>query len=327
MVHGERKWLANEDEILRANYTDRGVAWLMRRLGRTRRAVVGRHHRLGLPSTLPPQWTEAEDDAIRAWYAQRASSKIELQKLADTLGRGRIAVCARAKKLGVTNHKRKTGRKVRRKSTDADDLKRIQRDAARSRIAKYGHPQGALGMKHTDEVKAAQSARSKAMNAKRTPVEKIAIAAKAHKTKLDRYGTAGPAAFGANPYSRARRGVRPDIGEMFFRSRWEANYARYLNFLKSHGKIKAWRYEAVVFRFGKLYRGCTTYTPDFEVTMPDGRVVFHEVKGWMDNKSKTKLRRMKKYHPTIEVEIIGEARYRAIEKTASGLIPKWERKG
>src|SRR3972149_9721027 len=39
-----------------------------------------------------------------------------------------------------------------------------------------------------------------------------------------------------------KSGRRADLG-MFFRSAWEANVARYLNFLKTHGSVKGWEYE------------------------------------------------------------------------------------
>lgn len=117
-----------------------------------------------------------------------------------------------------------------------------------------------------------------------------------------------------------------DIGgqHCYFRSRWEANYARYLQLLLSVGKISGWEHEPETFVFAGLTRGCTTYLPDFRVYNKDDSIEYHEVKGWMDPKSKTKLKRMKKYHPTVVIVLIDRKRYNAIGKTVRGIIPGWE---
>ncbi len=131
------------------------------------------------------------------------------------------------------------------------------------------------------------------------------------------------------PQTRSRRGIggkRDDLGDIYFRSSWEANYARYLNFLKSVGEIADWKYECKTFEFSKIKRGSRFYTPDFLITFPSGRKEFHEVKGYMDSRSGTKLRRMAKYFPDIAVVLIDKHRYRGIAKTVKGLIKNWEGK-
>lgn len=127
-------------------------------------------------------------------------------------------------------------------------------------------------------------------------------------------------------YSHARRGYREDLGAVFFRSRWEANYARYLNLLIERKAIAKWEFEVDTFWFENIKRGVRSYTPDFKVYGMDGRIWYEEVKGWMDKKSATKLKRMKKYHPTVQVIVVGESQYKEIEKALSGAIPHWERK-
>lgn len=128
-----------------------------------------------------------------------------------------------------------------------------------------------------------------------------------------------------SPHRVARGGRRADLEGRYFRSRWEANYARYLRWLVSIGEIQGWEYEPRTFTF-PLRRGTTTYTPDFAITENDGRVVYHEVKGWMDAKSRTRLARMAKYHPDVSLLVIDEAAYRAIARWA-GLIEGWEHGG
>jgi hypothetical protein len=120
-----------------------------------------------------------------------------------------------------------------------------------------------------------------------------------------------------------RGGTREDLG-IYVRSSWEANWARYLNFLKARGEIIAWEYEADTFEFKGIKRGTTFYTPDFKVTEASGRIVYHEVKGYMTQEGRTKLKRMKKYYPHIIVELVDATRYRAMAKMASAIVPGWE---
>jgi hypothetical protein len=207
-------------------------------------------------------------------------------------------------------------------------LREARSAAAKKRIRENGHPRGMLGKKHSDETKRILRIKSMRNRLRLTQEEVDAITEKMNKTKLERYGTAGPSIFRcSNPYSRARRGKRPDLGDIFFRSRWEANYARYLNWLISNGKIQSWRYEVKTFVFDGIKRGTLTYTPDFEVVENDGGIVYHEVKGWMDAKSKTRLKRMKKYHPDVRILVVAQKQYKEIERTVSTIIPNWEFKG
>jgi len=124
-------------------------------------------------------------------------------------------------------------------------------------------------------------------------------------------------------YKRGQGGKRADLDNAYYRSAWEANYARYLNWLKAQGIVKLWGYELLRFTFDKETRGCRDYTPDFRVIWADGRDEWHEVKGWMDAVSKSKLKKMGTYYPAETVVIIGPAEYRDIAKQFSGL-PGWE---
>lgn len=115
-------------------------------------------------------------------------------------------------------------------------------------------------------------------------------------------------------YSRTRKGwVELDDGRKYYlRSGWEMKYAAYLEMLKDSGAIKYWEYEVDTFWFENIKRGVRSYTPDFKVFFNDGDVQYHEVKGWMDAKSKTKLKRMAKYHPEIDLVVIGEKEMKAL---------------
>lgn len=125
-------------------------------------------------------------------------------------------------------------------------------------------------------------------------------------------------------YSRGRGGKREDLDGLYVRSSWEANYARYLNWLKGNGEILKWEYEPETFEFHVIKKGTRYYTPDFKIFNTDGSIEYHEVKGYMDKRSKTKLNRMSKYYPNIDVKIINEQIYRSISNTMKNIIEKWE---
>jgi len=110
----------------------------------------------------------------------------------------------------------------------------------------------------------------------------------------------------------------------YYRSLWEANYARYLEWLKYKGRIKNWRHESKTFWFAGIKRGCLSYLPDFEVTENDGKIVYHEVKGHMDGRSKTKINRMRIYHPAVKLIVIDSKCYKSLKKSMMPIIPDWE---
>ena len=130
----------------------------------------------------------------------------------------------------------------------------------------------------------------------------------------------------ASTYSRTKSGHREDLNNLFVRSSWEANYARYLNLLIKMKIVESWEYEPETFWFLEIKCGVRSYKPDFKVKYKnDPKSVYVEIKGWMDQKSKTKLARMKKYYPEIKVELVGQPEYRAIARQWSNSIPNWER--
>lgn len=110
----------------------------------------------------------------------------------------------------------------------------------------------------------------------------------------------------------------------YFRSAWEANYARYLQFLLEKNHINGWEHEPETFWFEKIKRGCRSYLPDFRVTEANGDIVYHEVKGWMDGRSKTKIKRMAIYHPTVKLVVVDAKPYKEIQRKLSAFINGWE---
>lgn len=71
-----------------------------------------------------------------------------------------------------------------------------------------------------------------------------------------------------------------------FKSKAEARYAAILESQQRAGQIRAWRYEAVTFSLADGVR----YTPDFLVTENDGRMTLIEVKGFMREAARIRLR-------------------------------------
>jgi hypothetical protein len=109
----------------------------------------------------------------------------------------------------------------------------------------------------------------------------------------------------------------------YFKSKWERNYARYLQWRKEQGEIIDWKYESKTFWFEGIRRGTTNYKPDFEVTTLSATTEWHEVKGYMDSKSKTKLKRMTKYFPAERVVLI-QKKWFALNFKFKLVIKDWE---
>lgn len=127
----------------------------------------------------------------------------------------------------------------------------------------------------------------------------------------------------------AKGGKRADLGGQYFRSRWEANYARYLTWLSAQiGDPVKWEYEQETFAFKNIKKGVRFYTPDFKVYCADGSVEYHEVKGWQHPEGETALKRMAKYHPAVKIVLIDRDWFRTIRRQGvPAMITGWEEGG
>jgi len=74
---------------------------------------------------------------------------------------------------------------------------------------------------------------------------------------------------------------------LVLRSNWEANFARILKLYDID-----FEFEPTVFAF-PIKRGTKAYTPDFYIK---NKSIWIEVKGFLDDKSKIKLKRFKRYY-------------------------------
>lgn len=309
------KWTESEDQTLKSLQFTKSYQEIGQLLGRTTSSVRNRCYVLGI--TGKRRDLTADDLAvISEWYSARENKfqdELKLDDLAKLLGRTKNLVSRAAKQMGLTKQNRKQSPLSKQR------VSKRQKDY----LETHPHPRGMLGKPQTDFAKQQVSKASKERWTSKTPLEREIQRVKRNVTMLEKYGTTNVMLNQSNPYSRTKSGKRADLDNMFFRSAWEANYARYLNFLKQQGEIEAWEYEPKTFVFEGETRGGITYLPDFKVVYRDGSHEWHEVKGWMDAKSKSKLKKMARFYPNEIVIVIGADEYRAIAKW-SGLIEGWE---
>lgn len=270
------------------------------------------------------RWTEEDLQKLRDAYVA-IDKPVALDFIAKVIGRNKANVCRKARELGLTNQRRqkvevkKPPRSPKFKTNE--ELRKFQSDRQKKWIADHGHPRGALGMKHSEETlklmaESSRRAWQDPNSGFNTPEAKQRrsdfMVARIISGKM------------RSGYSRSRGGKREDLGDMYFRSSWEANYARFLNFLLSKGEIEKWEYEPKTFEFIEIKRGTRAYTPDFKVYKKDGSYVWHEVKGWMDNRSRTRLSRFSKYFPDEVLIVIGQEWFREANKTIGRMLSGWE---
>ena len=315
-------WTFDEDELLRSLHGETSLAKIAAELGRPLPSIRGRITRLGIAKK--PHWSLEEVDYLREAYATVGEAGVlHLDSIAERLGRHKTNVCRKAKELGFgTNQRRKIVelRKDRPKFTCDIERRAAASRRAKEWIAKNGHPKGFQGHRHTLQARQRISSASKAFHLITTPERKEEIMAKMLKTR---------AANGFAPPSIQRGTWQAGWREIggtrnYYRSRWEANYACYLQWLKERGDIADWKHEPETFWFEAVRRGVRSYKPDFRVWENNGFSCLHEVKGWMDSRSRTTLSRMKKYYPAEKIILIDGPQYRAIRLKAMHLVPGWE---
>lgn len=129
------------------------------------------------------------------------------------------------------------------------------------------------------------------------------------------------------PYAHHHRGYRViDRKRICFANRMEANYYRYLLWLKKKKSIANFEFQPSPFDFRPfgVDQGIVTYRPDFLVLQFDGFCYYVETKGHMNASSKTKLNRMRKYYPSITLEVVNYKKYKEIERDVGSIIEGWE---
>lgn len=132
-----------------------------------------------------------------------------------------------------------------------------------------------------------------------------------------------------NKKTKAKRIVKAEWATIngvtkYYRSRWELNYAHYLEYLRSIGEVIEWQHEPRKFWFENVKQGITNYTPDFRVVYKDEKEVWVEIKGYIDKDAKTKERRFKKHFPKLNYEMITAKEYKQIEENFSRIVNNWK---
>jgi hypothetical protein len=112
--------------------------------------------------------------------------------------------------------------------------------------------------------------------------------------------------------------------KIYFKSGWEVNYAIFLEFLKKKYQIQDWLYEPATFWFNNIKRGVRSYKPDFKIIRLDGTHYWAEVKGYMDAKSLTKIKRFRKYYPEEELQLIEKKWFIDKQRRLPLLCESWE---
>jgi hypothetical protein len=305
------KQKATNDQIITEYLKCKNIWVVAANFGMCGQSVHKRLKRLGI-ELCDNSYSEDEKKKIHQLYTEgfkKGDGKLKL--ICAEMSRPVPNVCRYAKQMGWTNVYRKM-------SSDACLAQGVR---ASEWIKKKGHPRGSLGMKHSDETKKTISKKSSDAWSKMTEDQISDRSLKIIKTRYLRYGTST----GNRVHGSWRQSWRTIGGKRIFaRSSWEANYARYLDFLKTSGNIAEWEHEPQTFWFENIKRGTRSYLPDFRVTNNNGSIEYHEVKGWMDDKSKTKLKRMGIYYPEIKMVLIDSKWFKNDAKKISGMIPEWE---
>jgi len=297
-----------DKEVIKAYERLQSVWKVGDELGIAGQSVHERLKKLGIK--MGNRWTVKDDEKLIKHYRSSTgkNGELNLKDYAESVVRTPQFICRQAKRLGLTDKHRKDGLKL-----CVDRSKRV--------IEWYKnneHPRGMLGKTHSQNVRKQASVRSKKMwqemddetrdgYSKRASINGKKVSAKNREKASWKCGF------------RIIGGKRK-----YYRSRWEANYARYLEWLKQRGEILKWQHEPKTFWFEGIKRGCVSYLPDFRVINKDGKEEYHEVKGWMDARSKTKIARMAKYYPSVKLIVIQKLEYTEIKNKLSRMIEGWE---
>lgn len=317
-------WTVEEDDFLKHHHGTIPLGEIGSIMGRSNGSIRGRITRLGISKF--PSWSQEEEaELVEIYHKAGADGVLNLKEFCKKTGRHNSNVCRKAKLLGlVINQRRRTvdQRKIReRKYATNEELRAAISERTKRMIRENGHPCGMKGKKHSDETRLHLSRTSKAANLFLTQEQRSERVFKSLKTRTANTDGSLPAKVKRGSWQAGWR----EIGgkRNFYRSRWEANYARYLEWLKTLGEITEWQHEPETFWFEEIRRGVRSYKPDFRVWEKGGSTL-HEVKGWMDDRSRVCLKRMAKYYPHEKIVLVDGRQYRAIRLKVMRLVPDWE---
>ena len=268
----EPQWTNIEDEFI-IEHSYMTVKELASNLNRTEAAVRGRKSKLGVKRGSCKPFTDKEKEIIQEWYTKE-NTGVDLKELSKILNRPKTSISAIARKMGLTKYGNFTKKE-----------RQLRGEKMKIKVDNMVHPRGMLGKHHTKDARNKMSVFQLQRAANMSQEEKHEIAMKAVKTRMQK-GTLNNTT--SNAYSRTKSGIRKDLGQ-YFRSSWEANIARILNYENIE-----WMYETKRFVFKEEINGVISYQPDFYLPEQNKWI---EVKGWMDEKSKLRLQLFKEQYP------------------------------
>lgn len=267
-------------------------------------------------------WTLQEIEYLKNNY-----TGTNLRELAAHFGRSESNICRKAREFGLTVFGRPSPNRSEANRRSMEAFKQTEGYEAwrqeRADFLRQFNPSRFKGKHRTTEEKEDISRRFKALWATEGQGMRTKEYAEKRSIAMSKGAIKRLKEHPHSVYSHAKRGTREDLG-FFVRSSWEANYARYLKFLKANGGIQDFQYEPDTFWFENIKRGTRSYTPDFKVWLTPDTYEYHEVKGFMDQKSQTRLDRMARYYPKEKIVVIDEDTYNSIKREFSRAIPYWE---
>ena len=259
-------WTQEQIDWLIKNYPEKGKMFCAEYLQRSKSSIRWKASHLKLRQNINSEFFN--DWQYRAMKSKEGILRPEHSKLMSEYAKqGRLAITKPRTEL----QKEEVGKRMRKWHKE------------------HQHPKGMLGKTHTEETIKKLSKISKENFEKLSPLMREDRIEKTLKTRM-KNGNWNNHLKSSNPYSRTVSGKRKDLDNMFFRSKTEANYAR---FLKMQGLV--FEFEKKEFFFEKIKRGTRSYMPDFYIPSLDQ---YHEVKGWLDAKSITKLKRFRIFYPS-----------------------------
>ena len=116
-----------------------------------------------------------------------------------------------------------------------------------------------------------------------------------------------------HPY-RGKAGKRKDLNNEYFRSTWEANYARILKYLGI-----GYEYEPEIIWLKREDGSEISYRPDFKIGN-----LYIEVKGFWYDDAKEKIKILKEQYPNLKLVIIDIKQYNRLMKVYKSKIKEWE---
>lgn len=294
--------IKSTDEQILCAYGSTGSVWKAAKLLGMCGQVVYRRLKKIDSCKSQNKFSLKDEQFLRENY-EKYSSIGKLCDLASQMGRTKQFICRQAKNIGLTFQGRK-------KSWNKGEGFKIY-------FKTHPRPKGMLGKHHSKRVGKIISEANKKRWGNMSESDRDAFSLR---MSMNMQGRVFP-----------RKGVTwkgdwREIGgkKIYFRSRWEYNYACYLEWIKSLKTISSWEHEPKTFWFEGIKRGCLSYLPDFRVIWANGREEYHEVKGWMDARSKTKIERMGRYHPEVKLVVIDSKAYKEMKKRISMVVPGWE---